>query len=108
VKAIIKRVGEIPELVDLPETAKAMQKIIGGPVQVIGSVVCTGNFVVAKDPALNVLLYNCGFVGNNFSSTDIYTGPWAGEFTDAGKDAINRYRSQAIYGNLGAKRWVWA
>lgn len=107
-KAIIKRVGEIPELVDLPETAKAMQKIIGGPVQVIGSEVCTGNFVVAKDPALNSLPYNCGAEGHKFYGTIIYTGPWAGEFTDAGKDAINRYRAQAVYGNLGAKRWVWA
>lgn len=106
-KAIMKKVGELPELVDIPETVKAMKKMVDGPLSLVGSEVCTGNFIVDREAQRKGKPFNCSIEGRKFYGTIIYTGPWVGDFTDAGQDAIKRYKAQAAYGNLGKERWVW-
>jgi hypothetical protein len=107
-KVIVKKVGETPILMDIPDTLKAIRRIIGcRTVQVVGSRVCTGNFLVDEDGAINGTPYNCSAEGHKFYGTIIYAGPITRDFNDADKEALKRFNAQAVYGNLGKERWVW-
>ena len=105
-KVIVKRVGEVPELMDIPDTLKCMQRMVDGYVAVFGSRVCNGNFVVNEDGAY-MCEYNCTIEGHKFYGTIVYTGPFAYEFTDADKMALKHFRAQSLYGNLRKDAWIW-
>ena len=106
-KAIMKKVGELPELVDIPDTVKAMKKMVDGPLSLVGSEVCTGNFIVDREAERKGKPYNCSAEGHKFYGTIIYSGPMTRDFNDADKEALKRFNAQATYGNLGKERWVW-
>lgn len=105
-KAIVKEVGKAPELIEVADTMKAMQRMVDGYVQVVGSRVCSGNFIVNEDGQY-MCEYNCSAEGHKFYGTIIYVGPLTATFTDADKEAVKRFKAQEAYGNLNAGRWVW-
>lgn len=105
-KAIVKRVGEKPELMDLPDTLKCMQHMVDGYVEVVGSRVCNGNFVVNEDGTY-MCEYNCTVEGHKFYGTIVYVGPMTQTFTDADKMALKHYRLQEMYGHLRKDAWIW-
>jgi hypothetical protein len=106
-KVIVKRVGEVPELMDVPDTLKCMQRLVDGYVEVVGSRVCNGNFVVNEDGTY-MCEFNCYVEGHAFYGTIVYVGPLTQSFNDADEPALKRYRAQAMYGNLRKDMWVWA
>lgn len=108
IQVIRKEVGFEPEMIEIDNSIEALREQVGGYIEIIGSYVCDGNFVVNEDGKINGLPYNCSIEGHRFHGTVIYIGPLTGDFMDADKAAVNRYRAQAIYGNLGPERWVWA
>lgn len=107
-KVLRKKVGEEPELIEIECSLEALHKEVDGYVEIFGSHVCSGNFAVNEDGIYLGLPYNCSVEGHKIYGTLIYMGPLAGDFTDAGQDAIKRYEAQANYGNLGKNRWIWA
>lgn len=107
-KVIVKKVGEAPIMMDIPDTLKAIRRIIGcRTVQVVGSRVCTGNFFVDEDGAINGTPYNCSAEGHKFYGTIIYGGPMTRDFNDADKEALKRFNAQNEHNRLSAGGWVW-
>ena len=105
-KVIVKRVGEVPELMDVPDTLKCMQRMVDGYVEVVGSRVCNGNFVVNEDGSY-MCEYNCTVEGHKFYGTIVYVGPMTNTFTDADQLALKHFRAQNLYGNLRKDAWIW-
>lgn len=107
IKVLRKRIGEEPELIEIENTQKAIRNEVGGYFRIIGSYVCSGNFVTAMNGE-DWDEYNCKVEGRAYYGTILYIGPMVGDFTDADEAAVKRYKAQARYGNLGTKRWIWA
>lgn len=107
-KVIRKQVGFEPEMIDIGNTLEALRAEVGGHIELFGSHVCDGNFVVNEEGRLLDLPYNCTVEGRQLFGTIIYIGPLAGDFDDADPAAVKRYIAQATYGNLRPEAWVWA
>jgi D-arabinose 1-dehydrogenase-like Zn-dependent alcohol dehydrogenase len=105
-KAIVKKVGEMPNIMDIPDTLKCMQHMVDGYVEVVGSRVCNGNFVVNEDGTY-MCEFNCYVEGHAFYGTIVYVGPMTQTFNDADKMALKHFRAQSLYGNLRKDAWIW-
>ncbi len=106
IKALRKKVGQEPELIEIDNSIDSLHKEVGGFFEIIGSYVCNGNFLTV-DNAAEICEYNCKIEGREYYGTVLYVGPISQSFPGADEPAIKRYRAQANYGNLGKGRWIW-
>lgn len=80
-KAIRKKPGCAPELIDIDNTLKALQTEVGGYIETV-TVASDAVVICNEDGVLRGLPYNCRFVGVDFVGTILVVGSNKDEFCD--------------------------
>ena len=80
-KVIIKKVGKTPEVVDIENTLEAMQKVVGGYIELVP--VRTGCVMICNEEGrIHKLPYNFNLSNNNIVGDVLFTGQKGTDFTD--------------------------
>lgn len=80
-KVIKKEPGEAQELMDIPNTLKALQEAVGGHIETV--TFCTDACVVCdEEGVLKGKRYNCNFLGVDFVGTILLVGVDGENFCD--------------------------
>ena len=107
-KAIRKKVGQLPEVIEINNTLKDLQREVGGYIQPVTSVVIKGGiFIVNEEGILQNLEENCWIEGYRFFGNIIFVGTNGEDFTDVPQEALDRYEKQKKTRNLGPDHWCW-
>lgn len=80
-KVIIKKVGKAPEIVEIENTLEAMQKVVGGYIELVP--VRTGCVMICNEEGrMTGLPYNFTLGTNHIVGDVFFTKPNGAEFTD--------------------------
>lgn len=90
-KAIRKEPGKFPEVVDIPNELKDLQKAVGGYIEVYQvstdlAIICDEEGKIKGKP------YNCTLCGEDFVGTILFVGVNEEEFTDVNEDFCRLFR----------------
>ena len=107
-KVIRKKVGCKPEVIEISNTLEALQREVGGNIEVVASyVIPAGIFIVNEEGIIQNLKRNCKAEGHDLYGTILFAGVSGEEFCDVPKYAEDRYKIKLYHGNLSTKAWVW-
>ena len=99
-KAIRKKPGCAPELIDIDNTLAALQTEVGGYIETVS--IADVVIICNEEGRLCGLPYNCRFVGVDFVGTILVVGRDRDEFCDVPEADFLMYhlREEAGHGNL--------
>lgn len=80
-KAIRKKPGCAPELIDIDNTLKALQAEVGGYIETV-TITSDAVIICNEEGRILGLPYNCRFVGVDFVGTVLIVGTKGDEFCD--------------------------
>ena len=107
-KVIRKKVGELPEIIEINNTLKDIQREVEGLIQPVQSVVIRGGlFLVNEEGLINGMEPNCYIEGHRFFGPVLFAGTSGEDFADAPAEAVQRFENQKRLGNLGPDHWCW-
>lgn len=90
-KAIYKKPGESPEIIDIDNTLEALQKAVGGYIETLS--ICSDLCIVCNEEGLlKKMPYNFKLGGHSFLGPVLLVGVKGDEFTDVPgdpKEAMN-------------------
>ncbi len=78
-KVIYKGVGALPERVELPDTARALQASVGGHIET-HKIATNAAVVCNAQGAINGMPYNCTFLGQDWYGPVLIVGSRGEEF----------------------------
>lgn len=83
-KALLKKVGEKPEIVDIPNTLEALQETVGGYIETVTDHTAAGVFAVIcnEEGRLKEFDYNCEINGVSYVGDICVVGVEGEEFAD--------------------------
>ena len=80
-KAIRKKPGCAPEIIDIDNTLEALQNEVGGDIEAV-TIASDAVIICNEEGRLRGLPYNCRFVGMTFVGTFLVVGRDKDEFCD--------------------------
>ena len=80
-KVVIKKVGCLPELVEIDNTLKALQKAVDGYIEAV-TVASDMVIICNEEGVIRGLPYNCTLLGHHFFGKILFVGVDGEEFAD--------------------------
>ena len=89
-KALQKKVGQKPEIVEIPNTLEALQEAVGGYIQAVTDHTAAGVFAVICDEEGRLKGYerNCEINGVDYVGNIVVVGVDGEEFTDIQDETV--------------------